>query len=171
MKLSQQLRDTIIAEVHRRIIEESIPRIIQCISLFNHKEIWHKPNPNSNSMGVLVLHLCGNVRQWILSGACGLSDKRERDLEFKPQEEFSLTELIQKLELLKQDLIFNLPSISAENLAEIKKVQCYEESVITMLIHAVEHFSYHTGQIVYYTKFLKDVDTAFYADDELKPTS
>lgn len=171
MELSQQLRDNIITEVHRRIVEESIPRIIQCISLLDHKEIWHKPNPNSNSMGVLVIHLCGNVRQWILSGACGLPDKRERDLEFSPTEEVVLDELIQKLEMLKQDLILNLPSISAEHLAEIKKVQCYEESVMTILIHAVEHFSYHTGQIVYYTKFLKDVDTAFYADDELTQTS
>ncbi len=164
---SQSLKDILVLEVIRRIVEESIPRIKQCLELLDENEIWYKHNPNLNSPGVLILHLCGNVRQWILSGVCGLTDNRRREAEFQPEFQPTKIELIAILDSLSDDLILYLPRIREEELTEIREVQCFEESVMSMLIHAVEHFSYHTGQIVYYTKWIKNVDTGFYAGMDL----
>lgn len=162
-----QIQDALIKETLRRIVGECMPRIKQCLDSLSENEIWYHHNTNSNSPGVLILHLCGNVRQWILSGVCGLADHRARDLEFKPESHPDKSVLKEMLDLLASDLQKHLPSINTDVLLEQRKVQCYEETVLSMLVHAVEHFSYHTGQIVYFTKYLKDIDTAFYADQDL----
>ena len=133
----------------------------------NEEELWQKHHDNNNSAGVLILHLCGNVRQWILSGACGLQDTRERNKEFSPDYQLSKIELEEELHKLVEDLEDNLDKIPADQLLTVKPIQCYEETIFTMIIHAIEHFSYHTGQIVYYVKYLKNVDTAFYAGQDL----
>ena len=72
-------------ETKRRILEESIPRCIQCIERLSDVEIWYRPNSNVVSVGNLVLHLCGNARQWILSGIFDQPDHRERQQEFDTQ--------------------------------------------------------------------------------------
>ena len=161
------VQKALIDETLRRIIDISIPMIKQCLESLSEEEVWYNHNSNSNCVGVLVLHLCGNVRQWILSGVCGLPDQRERDLEFNPQSQPSINTLIHQLDLLAADLNQHLPGIKEGSLLEIRRVQCYDESVLSMLVHATEHFSYHTGQIVYFTKYMKDIDTAFYAGQDL----
>ncbi len=163
----QEIQNALIKETLRRIVGESIPRIKQCLNTLSEEEVWYHQNDNSNSVGVLTLHLCGNVRQWVLAGVCGLPDNRQRDLEFSPQDQPSRVELARRLDVLASDLSSHLPEITDDILLDVRKVQCYEESVLSMLVHATEHFSYHTGQIVYFTKYLKDVDTAFYADQDL----
>jgi len=162
-----KIQDALITETLRRIVGESIPRIQQCLDSLSEDETWYQNNDNSNSVGILVLHLCGNVRQWVLSGVCGLPDVRQRDMEFKPDSYPERSELKAMLDILASDLKKHLPKIKEGILLEERKVQCYEETVLSMLVHAVEHFSYHAGQIVYFTKYLKDVDTAFYADQDL----
>ena len=163
----EAIKEILIAETKRRIINESIPRIIQCLDCLSEQEVWHKSNDNSNSVGILILHLCGNVRQWILAGACGNKDQRNRDSEFDPKNQITKDELKNQLQILCIDLESYLPRLDAKQLLIVKSVQCYEETIFSMIIHAIEHFSYHTGQIVFYTKFLKDIDTAFYADADL----
>jgi uncharacterized damage-inducible protein DinB len=130
-----------------------------------------RTNENSNSIGNLIHHLNGNVRQWILAGACGKADNRDRNFEFDNRRVFRKIELVDLLENLSSELEEMLPSLLHKNFLSIKKVQCYEENTIGILIHAIEHFSYHTGQIVYITKTLKNKDLAFYADDSLNSTN
>lgn len=67
----QQFCDALLAETRRRLFGESFPRLKKCLEQLSEEEIWHRPNPHSNSVGNLVLHLCGNARQWIASGLGG----------------------------------------------------------------------------------------------------
>ena len=81
------MSDTLLtAEVIRlsrkHLIEESVPRILKCIDLLTDEELWHRHNDSVASLGNLILHLCGNVRQWIISGLGGAEDNRERQQEF-----------------------------------------------------------------------------------------
>ncbi|HMQ08377.1 MAG TPA: DinB family protein [Saprospiraceae bacterium] len=161
------IRNHIISEVKRRIVDESIPRIRKCLSLLTENEIWYKHNDHVNSPGVLVLHLCGNVRQWILSGALGMPDERNRDAEFTSVQYPDRAKLIESLDILTKDLLVHLPDLQKCDLLQVRKVQCYEETILSILIHVTEHFSYHTGQIIYYTKWIKNVDTGFYAGQDL----
>ena len=161
---SQAIKDLLIQELNRRIFEESIPRIIQCLNELTEKEIWFKPNQNSNSVGNLILHLNGNVRQYILSGLRGERDIRNRNLEFSESGPMSTSRLISLLSTLELDIKMGLQNIQADDLLREREVQCFRESGLSIIVHVIEHFSYHTGQIVYYTKYLKNIDTAFYGD-------
>ena len=74
-----------LASSQRLLAQQSLPRIVKCLQQLSEEEIWWRPNSSSNSAGNLVLHLCGNVRQWIISGLGGAEDRRERDREFAEQ--------------------------------------------------------------------------------------
>ena len=154
-------------ESKRRILEESIPRCIQCIGELTDVEIWYRPNGNVVSVGNLILHLCGNARQWIFSGIFDQPDVRQRQQEFDTQGPLDRSFLLDKLTVLSRDLEHAIDTLTVDQLTKVKDVQGFEESVIGILIHVVEHFSYHTGQIVYYTKATKDIDTGFYAGLDL----
>jgi len=165
---SHQYKQAIISETHKRIIAESIPRIKQCLGELSDDQIWHKANANTNSVGNLVLHLCGNVRQWIMHGLNGQDDVRERDLEFSEKGPLSREVLLSQLDVLVKDLDAALERIVVLDLLEVRMVQKhFHESGVSILFHVTEHFSYHTGQITYYTKMVKDIDTAYYGKLDL----
>jgi len=85
--------DIIKNEFQLRVIDESLSRIIQCLNILSHKEIWHSANSNTNAIGNLVLHLEGNIRQYIISGVGGAKDTRKRPLEFEKTYSHTLTQL------------------------------------------------------------------------------
>ncbi|MEL7534305.1 MAG: DinB family protein [Bacteroidota bacterium] len=154
-------------EVKRRLVEESIPRIRQCLHTLSEAEIWYRPNQNSNSVGNLVLHLCGNVRQWLVAGLSRTPDTRKRDLEFSERGPLPTQQLLDQLDLLEQEILQTLAQLKPEDLSRKYLVQGFEENGISILVHVVEHFSYHVGQITYFTKAHKDVDTGYYAELDL----
>jgi len=156
-------------EVNLRLLEESIPRIIQCLNTIDEGHIWHKPNSHSNSIGNLILHLCGNVRQYLISSVGGQEDKRNRDQEFNDCG-LSRNQLTNKLNELSEDIKASIPSITKKELKRARSVQGFNMTGISVVIHVIEHFSYHTGQIAYMTKLLKDVDLKFYGDMDLNVT-
>jgi len=151
-------------ETKRRILEEFIPRIIKCLSLLKDEEIWYRPNLESNSIGNLVLHIEGNARQWLISGLGGAKDQRNRKIEFEEKGPLPKTQLIDKLNLLYLDIERILDKIDLKNLLTVRKVQVFEETGLAIWIHAIEHFSYHTGQIAYATKMITNTQLGFYAD-------
>ncbi len=166
--MSLQYKKALIEQTRKRIIEESIPRIVQCLDELSVEQIWHKENANTNAVGNLVLHLCGNVRQWILHGMDGQEDKRQRDLEFSEKGPLPRKDLKDKLDVLSRELDEALERIVEKDLLKVRSIQKYfQESGVSILFHVTEHFSYHTGQITYFTKMVKDIDTAYYGKLDL----
>lgn len=165
--ISSQIRDLLIQEVKRRLFEESIPRAKKCLGLLSEEEIWRRPNGNSNSVGNLILHLCGNVRQWLISAIGGQTDTRERQKEFDEQGPLPTTELIALLDKLQQDANKVLDEIQIETLVKPFEVQGYSETGLSILVHIVEHFSGHIGQITYIVKAQKDISTGYYEGHNL----
>lgn len=157
----------LIAEVRRRIFAESIPRIKQCLEILSPTEIWHRPNAHSNAVGNLVLHLCGNARQWIVAGLTAQPDTRNRDYEFKERGPLPTSELMGLLDQTQAEIEAALSNLSATDLEQQYDVQVFRESGLSILIHAIEHFSYHTGQITYAVKAQKNIDTGYYNDLDL----
>ena len=169
--LSHTIRDTLIQDVKRRIIQESVPRIKKCLDQLTEEEIWYRPNENVVSVGNLVLHLCGNVRQWILSGLGGYPDHRQRDEEFKKKGPLPTSTLVQLLDELSVAITQVLDQVTPEALVAPRIVQGFEETGISILVHVTEHFSYHTGQITYYVKTRKNIDLQYYGGQDLNQTS
>ena len=161
------LGSALLQESRRRLIDESLPRIRRCLDLLTEEEIWHRPNAETVSVGNLVLHLCGNARQWICAGLGGQPDHRERALEFSNPGPMPTSALLALLETTLRDVQAVLDACDPNSLFDKRPVQIYQETGLSILVHVVEHFSYHTGQITYYTKTRKCVDTGYYAGANL----
>jgi len=168
--MEAEILDNLINEVKRRMIEEGVERIRKSLEKLNLEEVWEKPNANSNSMGNLVLHLCGNVRQYFLAGIDQQKDTRERQKEFDVQEPIPTSELMEKLDSLMEEVIVALDKITYNQLTETRRVQGFNETVLSILVHVTEHFSYHVGQITYYVKLKKNVDMNYYEGMDLNIT-
>jgi len=157
----------LIAEAKRRIMDESVPRLKKCLAMLNEEEIWKRPNDRLVSVGNLVLHLCGNARQWIGSGLGGQPDHRERDKEFTARSSMPREELLDHLDTTIADVQRVLDNVDPATLLEHRNVQIYQETGLSIIVHVIEHFSYHVGQITYYTKLVKNADTGYYAGKDL----
>lgn len=167
MSAQQIISTKLKQEFHRRVRQEGIFRIKKCLNLLTEDQVWHKPNSQLTSIGNLVLHLNGNASQWILSTFGDHPDIRNRDEEFKESSKCSKAGLVKILDELDTNLTSTINKLSDHQLVAEHDVQCYKESGVSILVHVIEHFSYHVGQITFYTKFLLDVDTGYYAEDDL----
>lgn len=170
MQMLPSWRDLIIEQAKVRIIDENIARIIKCLDMLTTEQIWHRIHQHTNPIGNLVLHLEGNARQWILSTFDDAPDHRVRQQEFDTNEPISGDVLKSKLNTLAIDLTHCLDRIKEQELLDVHTVQCYRESGISIIVHVIEHFSYHTGQIAYVTKWLSEKETGFYEGQSLNQT-
>lgn len=148
-------------------MEESLRMIAKSLSCLSVQELWQKPNAASNSAGNIVLHLKGNITQYILSGLGGQEDQRQRDQEFFVSHEFNSEELIRILRQLIEEVNIVLQSVTDSELMKEYTVQGFKLSGQGIILHVVEHLSYHTGQIAFWTKILKNKDLGFYEGFDL----
>lgn len=148
-------------------IDQNTHRIIQCMNELEEEDIWKRPNDSSNSVGNLILHLCGNITQYIISSLGETPDIRERDKEFSITGGYSGSELIKILSDVVEKAKAVIQNMDTKNLLKKRHVQGFEYSGIAIIIHVTEHYSYHTGQIAFWTKLLKNKDLGFYAGIDL----
>lgn len=161
------LTNHFIAEIKRRLFEENIPRLKKCVAALSDEQIWYRPNNSSNSVGNLVLHLEGNVRQWVVAGLAKNPDVRERQKEFAEKGPVPKEKMLEDMDRLMQEVDAILNKICSEDLLEIRNVQGYQESGLSILVHITEHFSYHVGQMTYIAKMLLDTDMGYYDGHDL----
>ncbi len=145
-------RKEFLKDAKRRLNDQLLPQIVRCLALLSDEEIWWRPNDASNSMGNLVLHLSGNVRQWIVSGIGGARDVRHRDQEFSERGPLPKRGLAALLRATVKEAGRVLDRVPPDSLGEPFSRQGFEMTRIEAIAHVVEHFAYHTGQIVYFTK-------------------
>jgi hypothetical protein len=130
-------------------------------------EVWARPNGQTVSAGNLVLQLAGNVRQYVIAALGGVPDVRERQAEFDAPGRMPTGDLIGRLEKTIAEAAEVLGRIDPGTLLETHAVQGFVESGLSSLVHVVEHFSYHTGQIAYIVKSRKNVDLGIYRGKNL----
>ena len=140
---------------------QHLPRIIKCLQMLPEKETWWRPNAASNSVGNLVLHLSGNIRQWIISGLGGAPDTRKRDLEFAERGPIPRGKLSARIHKTVREACVVLNRLSEESLSRTYRIQGFRISGIHAISHVVEHFAYHTGQIIFVTKLKLGKDLRF----------
>ena len=143
-------------------MDESTRMIKKSLVDISEDEVWQKPNESLNSIGNLVLHLCGNISQYVISSLGETEDKRHRDVEFSATGGFTKDELLKKLEDVVDTAKRIIFDSTPNQLLKIKSVQGFSFSGVGIILHAVEHYSYHTGQIAFWVKQLKNKDLGFY---------
>lgn len=165
---ARALGAALIAEARRRLLGESLPRLRRCLAELSEEEIWQRPNAATVSIGNLVLHLAGNLRQWILTGLGGAEDRRMREREFTETGPLPTAALVALIESTLEETRAVLEGLDPASLLAPRRVQGFEESGLSIIVHVVEHFSYHVGQMVYAVKSRKGIDLGFYRGVDLE---
>lgn len=140
---------------------EYLGKIATAIEPLSEEQIWWRPNAASNSIGNLLAHLEGNLRQWVLSGLAGESYERHRDAEFAAEGGATKEELLARLRATVAACQSTAVRLKPAVLARRHAIQKYDIEGYRALFHTVEHMSYHTGQIVLLAK-MQGVPLDFY---------
>jgi uncharacterized damage-inducible protein DinB len=148
----------------RKLMEQYWPRLRECVNSLNDDQVWWRPNSASNAIGNLLLHLNGNVGQWIVATFNRLEDKRDRPHEFDEQQQPSGAELLRRLGSTLDQAAEVLTRLTALDLHTSYTIQGYNVRGMEAIYHVVEHFCLHYGQIVYITKMLTAKDMGFYKE-------
>jgi uncharacterized damage-inducible protein DinB len=158
-----------IARSRYHLSEDFLPKIERCLDLLDDQQIWWRPNPESNSIGNLILHLGGNARQWIVCGLGGATDARDRDAEFSQRDIITRSELLGLIRATLREVDTTLAEFDVEKLLARRAIQGLEVTALEAILHVVEHFSMHTGQIILLTKIMAGADLAFYEFTGTRP--
>jgi uncharacterized damage-inducible protein DinB len=145
-------------------LNDSLRQIEKCLNLLSPEQVWHRPNAVSNAIGNLGLHLAGNVRQWIVASLGGEPFERDRAAEFAQREPLPTAEILGRLRETVDRACDVIADLTPERLASRVTIQAYDVTGLEAVFHVVEHFSLHTGQIVYATKILINQDLSQYDD-------
>jgi uncharacterized damage-inducible protein DinB len=156
-----EITKAFLMESQRSIAVYHMPRLIKCLKQLSENDIWWRPNAASNSVGNLVLHLSGNVRQWIISGLGEEQDKRDRDREFDERGPISRRALIALIRGTVSEASSVLDRLSEDSLLRTHDIQGFHVSGMYAVTHVVDHFGYHTGQIIFVTKWKLGKDLRF----------
>lgn len=143
-------------------MDESTRMIKKSLADISEEELWQKPNASLNSIANLILHLCGNISQYAISSLGENEDTRNRDVEFAATNGYTKVELLKKLDDVLDSAKRIIFDASTAQFVQKRSVQGFSFSGIGIILHVVEHYSYHTGQIAFWVKQLKNKDLGFY---------
>jgi hypothetical protein len=144
-------------------LRELMDRIETCVEKLTPEQVWARGPGSQNAVGNLLLHLNGNLRQWILHGVGKQPDTRDRDSEFAARSGTSAVELSARLRATVDEVAALVESLPPTRLMERLVVQVYDVTVLAAIYHVVEHFAGHAFQIFFMTKQFTGEDLGFYA--------
>jgi hypothetical protein len=147
-----------------KLLDQYWPRLRRCVEGLSDEQVWWRPNDASNSIGNLILHLNGNVRQWLVASFKRLDDHRDRPAEFRERQLIAASALLEKLGTTMKEASEVLASLSEADLLTTFEIQGYTVTGLHAVYQVVEHFGLHYGQIVYITKLLRGEDLGFYRE-------
>jgi uncharacterized damage-inducible protein DinB len=150
--------ETLFLNVSANKLTQSAGKIAICLGKLSDDQIWARGHENENAVGNLVLHLCGNIRQWIMHGLGGQPDIRVRDGEFEAAGGVNAAELTAQIRGVVEDATAILLTLTPEQLTRTYEIQGRTASGVLAVMNVVEHFGLHTGQIIYATKNLTGQD-------------
>jgi len=159
-----ELPDDFLGFSREKLLEQYWPRLRGCVESLTDEQIWWRPNDASNSIGNLILHLNGNVRQWLVSSFNRMEDKRDRPAEFSERRMIPATELLEKLGATMQEASEVLARFTEADLLTSFQIQGYTVTGLRAIYQVVEHFGMHYGQIVFITKLVRARDLGFYRE-------
>jgi len=139
-------------------------KLRHCLNALPRGAVWARPNQDSNSVGNLLIHLTGNVTEWILGGVGGRSYKRYRAGEFAQRDGADASKLMDDLEAVLREVDRVLAGLTEKDLERSVVIQERETNVLGAIYHVVEHFAMHTGQIVFLTKLYAPGRIQFYEE-------
>lgn len=147
-----------------KLLDQYWPRLLKAVEPLSDAQIWWRPNQSSNSIGNLILHLNGNVWQWLVASFNRLEDRRDRPSEFSATGDLSAGDLLARLGQTLDEAAKVLARLTPQQLLATWQIQGYTVRGLEAVYQVVEHFGLHYGQIVYITKIEQGRDLGFYSE-------
>ncbi|MDP7205152.1 MAG: DinB family protein [Pirellulaceae bacterium] len=147
----ESLSDLVSHEI-RVELDAALAKIRHCVDQLTDDQLWWRPSESMNSVANLLLHLCGNVRQWIISGVGGAADVRERQREFDQRGHAPKRDLLQQVESIVAEARQVLSETSAKELLRVRSVQGNDVTGMQAMLHSAAHFRGHVQEIVHMTR-------------------
>ena len=151
MASAQDITAGFVSEI-RKVLRRNHEKILHCLNQLSDEDLNWRPFEGANSIGNIVSHLCGNIGQWIISGLGGAPDRRNRPGEFAQNLKVSRPELIDRLTATFEAADRAISAVTPHSILSPRKIQGYDETTLSAILHAVSHFEGHTHQIVYITR-------------------
>ena len=148
MSDANPIGETVVAEV-RRNFKQSMAKIEHCLAQLSDEQLWWRPREEMNSIANLLLHLSGNLRQWLLAGVGGKPDLRNRPAEFADRSRRPKEQVAKILRGTLADVDALLARLTPGELLEKRRIQGYDETVLGALLHTVTHFQGHVQEIIH----------------------
>jgi uncharacterized damage-inducible protein DinB len=136
----------------RRHLAACLARINHCLNQLDEAQVWWRPREGMNGIANLLLHLCGNLRQWIVAGAGVTADVRDRQTEFEERGPIQKADLLRRLEVVVQEADAVLARVSDGQLLEPRRIQGFDETVLSAVFDSLAHLSGHVQEIVCLTR-------------------
>jgi hypothetical protein len=133
-------------------LDDSFRKVLHCFDQLSEEDVWWGPEVHINSIGTILAHLSGNLRQWVLSGLGGAPDLRNRPAEFEPRAPVSKAELRNELETLVQEIHRVVEGLDPDAILEPRRIQGFDETVLSALYGTIAHFKAHVLQIMQITR-------------------
>jgi len=164
MHSTTQTANLFLEHSSKKLLAEWWPRLRTVVAPLTEVELWWRPNDASNSIGNLLLHLNGNVRQWMVASFNRQEDQRDRPAEFREKSGGPAAEVLAKLGTTMDEAGSVLSRLTEEDLLTPMEIQGYQVTGLDAVYQVVEHFGLHYGQIVYILKTLEGKDLGFYRE-------
>jgi hypothetical protein len=151
----QKLSETFIAAASE-MLRKGMHKIEHCVAQLNDEQLWWRPRPEvipqMNSIANLLLHLAGNMRQWIIAGVGGAKDTRNRPLEFSDRSNRPKAEILGQLEATVDEATAVIGRLADSDLTASRRIQSYDVNVVSALWQTVSHFHGHVQEIIHLTR-------------------
>jgi uncharacterized damage-inducible protein DinB len=151
MSTNKDVADAVIAEA-RTTLREAHEKIVHCLDQLNDDQFNWRPFEQQNSLANILLHLCGNMRQWIIAGIEQLPDTRHRPSEFSDRTKHSKADLVKRLAQTVAEADATLSRVTADTITQPRRIQGFDTNVMYAIFHTVSHFVGHSQEIIYITR-------------------
>jgi hypothetical protein len=149
--MESEICDAFIAAA-QNTLAEGMRKIEHCVGQLNDQQLWWRPRPEMNSIANVMLHLSGNLRQWIVAGVGGAKDVRNRPLEFSDRSNRPKSDVIRILKATVADSDAALARLNAGQLVSPRRIQGYDTNVIAAIMDTIPHFRGHVQEIIHITR-------------------
>jgi hypothetical protein len=140
------------ADAARHELREAAEQIRHCVAQLTDEDLWHRPDDRVNAIGNLILHLCGNLRQWVIHSVGGAADVRDRPAEFAQRDPIPSAELLQLLVETVAEADAVLARLTPDELVRSRHIQIGQRTGVAAIFHSVSHFVGHAQEITHMTR-------------------
>jgi uncharacterized damage-inducible protein DinB len=146
----------LLEDTKKRLVEGYPAQVRAALDTLTDEQIWRRANAGSNSVGNLVLHVCGSTRHFLGRGIGGSEYRRNRPAEFAEAGPLPRADLFRTLEETVGEAERVLQGLEPATLLEVRDRAGEPQTVLALVLRTVHHWAVHTGQIVYAAKALRE---------------